>query len=617
MSNNNGTIDNCKVDNKINSDVFCSTAESAIETNNTNSDNYSHLSNTEEFQKTGNPDAISSAQATENKSEDDQQKDGQQEETQQKNKEKIKRIANFFNLTDEATKALYGYCENLGLLNSSDEEIKKITKHLILEGELKFKPTLQNKVLKELLKQVECIDIDKLAMESGAECNDRGKISLKDKQVVVIEQILYIAMFKSCGLCRNLDFFYSYDGSFWFLLEVEELKNFLGLAAEKMGIQAIKARRHDFREQLFKQFITAAVFPKPEKSKEKVYVNLNNGTLAVTIDGAELQPYDRNDFLTYKLPFNYNPTAKAPLFMQYLNRVLPDEADKSKQMILAEYLGYVFVPCSTLKLEKTLLLYGSGANGKSVFYEVVRALFGSQNTSEYSLQSLTNDNGYYRAMLANKLVNYASEINGKLETSIFKQLVSGEPVEARLPYGQPLIITDYAKLIFNCNELPKDVEQTVAYFRRFIIITFDVTIPEHEQDKQLAHKIIFTELSGVLNWVLDGLNRLLQNKRFTDCAAAQQALEKYKIESDSVKLFLQEREYKPDLLTSTPKTIKDLYTDYKIFCEEDGYRPVSKINFKKRLKSYGVFVERRTTGFVALISAKDNGYTEGYKKMFC
>ena len=95
-----------------------------------------------------------------------------------------------------------------------------------------------------------------------------------------------------------------------------------------------------------------------------------------------------------------------------------------------------------------------------------------------------------RAMIANKLVNYASEINGKVEASIFKQLVSGEPVEARLPYGNPFIMSDYAKLIFNCNDLPRDVEQTEAYFRRFLIIPFNVTIPEHVQDKQLAKKII-------------------------------------------------------------------------------------------------------------------------------
>jgi putative DNA primase/helicase len=75
-------------------------------------------------------------------------------------------------------------------------------------------------------------------------------------------------------------------------------------------------------------------------------------------------------------------------------------------------------------------------------------------------------------------------------------------------------MTDYAKLIFNCNELPKDVEQTEAYFRRFLIIPFNVTIPEHEQDKELAKKIIDNELSGVFNWVLSGLKRLLMQQRF-------------------------------------------------------------------------------------------------------
>ena len=75
-----------------------------------------------------------------------------------------------------------------------------------------------------------------------------------------------------------------------------------------------------------------------------------------------------------------------------------------------------------------------------------------------------------------------------MEAAIFKQMVSGEPVEARLPYGQPFILRQYAKLIFNRNELPKDVEHSNAYYRRFLIIPFDVTIPEHEQDKTYTSK---------------------------------------------------------------------------------------------------------------------------------
>jgi putative DNA primase/helicase len=96
-------------------------------------------------------------------------------------------------------------------------------------------------------------------------------------------------------------------------------------------------------------------------------------------------------------------------------------------LVLAEYLGYVFVKhgSRSLKEEKALILYGTGANGKSVFFEIVSALLGDQNTCNYSLQSLTDSSGYYRAKLANKLVNYGSEINGRLESSLFKQMVSG------------------------------------------------------------------------------------------------------------------------------------------------------------------------------------------------
>ena len=265
-------------------------------------------------------------------------------------------------------------------------------------------------------------------------------------------------------------------------------------------------------------------------------------------------------------------------------------------------MGFVFIKhgSNRLKEEKALILYGTGANGKSVFFEVVSALLGSENTSNYSLQSLTNDNGYFRAKLANKLVNYGSEINGKLESSLFKQLVSGEPVEARLPYGQPFILKQYAKLIFNSNELPKDVEHTNAYFRRFLIIPFDITIPPEKQDKTLHVKIIEKELSGVFNWVLDGLNRLLEQKRFTHCDAIKKAVEQYKSQSDSVKMFIDENNYKSH--ATEYRLIKDLYDDYRIYCIEDGFKPVNKSNFIKRLSSIPVLVNRLNIGNVAYLS---------------
>ena len=345
-----------------------------------------------------------------------------------------------------------------------------------------------------------------------------------------------------------------------------------------------------------------AYLPTPESNKDKVLINLLNGTFEISKQGTNLKQFDHSDFITYQLPFEYNPQSKAPLFEEYLNRVLPD---KECQRVLAEYLGFIFIKhgSNTLKEEKALILYGKGANGKSVFFEIVTAMFGNENVSNYSLQSLTEEKGFYRARISNKLVNYASEIGGKLETSLFKQMVSGEPVEACLKYGQPFTMRQYAKFIFNCNELPKDVEYTYAFFRRFLIIPFNITIPPSEQDKQLHCKIIEKELSGVFNWVLEGLNRLLLQNKFSDCEAAQRAIDQYKIESDSVQMFLRENEYSVSATNEIP--LKELFNEYRNYCIESGFKACSVKTFSERLKHTGYETVRKGYG-MAINAEKKN-----------
>jgi len=454
-----------------------------------------------------------------------------------------------------------------------------------LKGKTKT-ATPHAEILQHLIEQIEPLDFESLANPNNSE---NFKLTNKHYLVLTIEHILQLAKKNRWGLCKNHDFIYLYNGAYWAEIDKETFQMFLGEAAEKMGVAKFSARFYQFREQLFKQFLATAYLPTPESKKDTVLINLQNGTFEISPNGMKLRRFDPSDFITYQLPFKYDRKAKAPLFEAYLNRVLPDH---ERQKVLAEYLGFVFIKhgSNVLKEEKALILYGTGSNGKSVFFEVVNALLGAENVSNFSLQALTNDNGYFRAKLANKLVNYASEINGNLEASIFKQLVSGEPVEARLPYGQPFNLRQYAKLIFNCNELPKDVEHTNAYFRRFLIIPFDVTIPEHEQDKNLHTKIIENELSGVFNWVLEGLNRLLKQKKFSECKAAQQTLEQYKIESNSVQMFLNENEYKRS--ATNYKLIKDLYHEYRAFCIDGGMTPFKKVNFIKQLRALGFIVDR-------------------------
>jgi putative DNA primase/helicase len=170
---------------------------------------------------------------------------------------------------------------------------------------------------------------------------------------------------------------------------------------------------------------------------------------------------------------------------------------------------------------------------------------------------------------------------------------------------------NYAKLAFNCNELPKDFDHSNAYFRRLLIIPFRVTIPEHKQDKTLAGKIIQKELAGVFNWIIDGLKRLLKTEKFTESQTVTDTLETYKRESDSVACFIAENSYTPsqyEVGATNYFLLRDLYPNYRSFCSDDGASALKKSNFKRRLEANGFELKEMNNGIRVYykIDAKEN-----------
>ena len=418
------------------------------------------------------------------------------------------------------------------------------------------------------------------------------------------QKIIETADESGYGLCCSDGMIYLFNGEYWRQFPLPAFQNFMGKSAVKMGVKKSLGNIYYFKEQLAKQFMSVAIrndFEDDSAGCDKALVNLKNGTFEISNQGLRLRRPCKDDFLTYQLNFEYNEKAKCPLFDKFLDRVLPD---KTLQMILAEYIGYLFIKTEDLKLEKVLLLYGSGANGKSVVFEIVYALLGGKtNVSNFSLENLTNANGYYRAMLGGKLLNYSTEINGKLNESVFKQLASGEPVGARVPYGEPFTLTNYGKMIFNCNALPKTSDHSDAFYRRFLIIPFDVTIPKHEQDKQLAKKITVRELPGVFNWVLEGFKRLIMQKGFTESWQTDAVNNDYKMEGNSVAMFIEDAGYSDSQNESI--SIGDLYDKYQAYCINEKHVSVTKRIFTSRLRAEGHKIVRRNYG-MAIYLEKHN-----------
>lgn len=446
----------------------------------------------------------------------------------------------------------------------------------------KQRSTKLDESLQSLLGQVQ-----KVNYQLEVEAANGSNVKCQHYIVITIEELLKLARKLRWGLCVRNGHVYVYNGQYWKPIPAEEFKSFLGKVGERMGMQSLDAKYYQIQDQLYKQFIAAATLPAPSNNSKTVLINLMNGTYEITAGGNRLREFDRNDFLTYQLLFDYNEEVECPIFQNFLARVLPD---KQLQLILSEFIAYVFA--KQLKLDKCLLLYGSGANGKSVFFEVIKALLGKENVSFYTLKNLNEEHN--RADIVDKLLNYGSEINASIETDTFKMLVSGESVQARLKYQNSVMIDDYARLAFNCNELPKDVEHTEAYFRRYLIIPFNVTIPEEERDPQLAQRIMDTELSGVFNWVLRGLVSLLANNGFTQSEVVRNMINEYKLDSDSVYQFLTDSGYEKSV--EPIMTLKTSFDEYSRYCAESGYHRVLIKKYAKRLRHHGIPVERSGAG---------------------
>lgn len=365
-----------------------------------------------------------------------------------------------------------------------------------------------------------------------------------------------------------------YGGTHWTHVSDPELEVLLGEFSIRIGCDPVQFGIFTAREKLGKQFRSIHGGQTVGKPTDRTRVNFRNGTLDISNEGEVMRGFDKNDHLTYQLPFDYDDKAACPAFDQYIRRVLPDEASRR---VLCEFLGWIFL--HDLKLEKVLVLFGDGHNGKSVLFDIVNALLGIHNVSNYGLSSLSKMEN--RCALGSALLNFGSEINERCDTDLFKKMASGEALEARRLYQDSYIMRNYARLAFNANILPRDTEHTNGFFRRFLIIPFKETITEAEKDPDLARKIIETELSGVFNWVMDGLRRLRRQRKFSPCPVADQALATYKQESDSTAGFLEEGCWIPSHETRVGKG--EFYKAYQDYCRDSGHAALNKLNFGKRL----------------------------------
>ena len=403
-------------------------------------------------------------------------------------------------------------------------------------------------------------------------------------------RVLFIHEFKKSEVGQRYSFYqdrpWRYDKTHWEPLDDNEMIGHLATYAVSSGIKFTMANDVKFLKDCYDQF--KMVFYVKSIVKTGVLINLLNGTLEVNTDNDEMltfRDHRLDDFMTYVLPYEYDKDATCPKFQAFLEEVLPVEFFRT---IILEFIAWCFIPTYQLKLEKTLVLKGQGANGKSVIFDIVRSLIGKNNMSYLSPRDLSVDTNAW--LLSTALLNYSSEFeSAQLDNDLFKKQCSGEPVKVRQLYKDSFTMENYAKLMFNANSM-KNIEHSFAFLRRFILIPFDVTITDAKKDVNLAKKIIDKELPGILNLVIESMIRLWTNKGFSRISEASKFGQQYMQNQDNVYQFLKFRKENDD----HDKDAMEMYVDYANFCKNYGYKSLGFNGWSERMKHYGAVVYKST-----------------------
>jgi putative DNA primase/helicase len=334
------------------------------------------------------------------------------------------------------------------------------------------------------------------------------------------------------------------------------------------------------------------------------YLTLQNGLY--DLDAGKLIGHSRDIFTTNLLPYNYDPKAACPRFIQFLQEIF--ENDQEKIDFVQEAVGYAFH--KSLPTPAMFFLVGGGSNGKSVFINTIANLVGKENTCNVSFNALSNE--YYVLELFQKMINISGETpQGKcINTDAVKAATSGDWITGRELYKAPMKFRPFAKHFLAMNKPPVISDQSHGMWRRIWVLEFNRRFTEKDMDRQLEEKLV-GELSGIFNWALAGYNKLKEKKfALNEAQSMKMSKKEYRDEmnSDSVRSF--EKKYL--VKSENPKDLvilTEAYDVYMTYCQAEGKSDMqAKNDFKKMLIDVGYTIKSssRRNNKVCVFNVKMN-----------
>jgi len=284
-------------------------------------------------------------------------------------------------------------------------------------------------------------------------------------------------------------------------------------------------------------------------------------------------------FLTNPVPWKIGENEATPTLDRLFSEWILKEGvqDASYIQTLYEIVAYCLLRWQPA--QRIFALTGCGANGKSVFLDVLSAFLGEHNVCATNLQNIST-NQFATAQLHHKLLARIGEVteNDLKNTSLLKSLSGDSIIRYEIKGKMPFEDECYAKLIIGTNSLPTTPDHSVGWYRRWLIIDFPNQFP---LKRKILSEIPQQEYESLAKKCVAILPELLKTNEFTNEGDIASRTEKYNQRSNPIAHFIQE-ECIEDV--NEQVLFSDFYDRLSQFLKRHNHRSFSKQAVGKAIK---------------------------------
>ncbi len=324
-----------------------------------------------------------------------------------------------------------------------------------------------------------------------------------------------------------------------------------------------------------------------EFDQKDMLLAVQNGVIDLT--NGEFREGQPGDYLTQCAGTYYDPNAKAERWEQFISEVF--QGDSDMVAFVQRLVGYTLTGWT--REQVFVFCYGTGRNGKSTLFEILRNLLGdyARNTAFTTFTRERGNNGHEDDLMSLEGARLVTALESKtisqLAEDTLKTIAGSDPITGSRKHERTRTYIPTFKVWLAANNLPKVKDVTEGFWRKVVLLPFNVSFEGAREDKGLSAKLR-AELPGILNWALAGCFDY-QQSGLNPPVKCVDAVTAWRGDNDPLAEFLETCKIGAGLEVQ----VSALYQEYERFCALSNQKAISIHAFSPLVEAHGFKRERR------------------------